>query len=128
MLTFLETWTLSWITQLFPILMAWLPNNVAPYQIDVFSFALTFPMIVALGATKSVYYSCGLTPSKARFLKLGTILSSDPNSPSILLPTWYIFRPIFLKKGPVNLYWTFIIISYTIFFISLQLIFWWFYL
>jgi len=81
MLTFLEAWTLSWMTLLFPIVIPSLPNKVAPYQIDDFSPAVTLPIIVALGATKSVYYSCGLTFSKERFLKLGTILSSEQCSP-----------------------------------------------
>ncbi len=57
--TFLEIWTLSWITVLLPIWIESFPNKVDPYQIDDFYPAFTFPKIVALGATKSVYYSWG---------------------------------------------------------------------
>lgn len=92
------------MTQLFPIVIPSLPSNVAPYQIDDLSPAFTLPMIVALGATKSVYYNCGLRFSIERFLKLGTNLSSDPKSPSSFLPTSYILLPTFLKMGPVNFY------------------------
>jgi hypothetical protein len=55
--TFLETWTLSWMTELLPIVIPSLPKRVAPYQIDDLSPAVTLPMTVAFGATKSAYYS-----------------------------------------------------------------------
>lgn len=109
--TFLEIWTLSWITELLPILIPSFPKRVALYQIDDLSPTLTFPKTVALGAIKSVYYICGLLPLYERFLKLGTILSSEPNSPSSLVPTSYNLRPTFLNNGPVNFYCTFTIIS-----------------
>lgn len=123
MLTFLEIWTRSWITQLSPMVIPWFPKRVAPYQIDDFSPALTLPIIVAFGATKSVYYNWGLRLSMERFLKLGTILSSDPNSPSSLFPATYNFFPKFLNNGPVSFSWTLTMISKMMFFISLSIIY-----
>ncbi len=58
--TFFEIWTLSWTTELFPIEIPSVPIRVAPYQIDDFWPAVTLPITTELGATKSVYYNCGL--------------------------------------------------------------------
>lgn len=60
--TFLVICVLSWITVLSPILTPSVPIMVAPYQIEDFYPALTFPMTVAFGATKSVLYNSGLNP------------------------------------------------------------------
>lgn len=51
-LTSLERWDLSWMTQLSPTEIPLVPINVAPYQTEELIPRLTFPIIVALGATK----------------------------------------------------------------------------
>jgi hypothetical protein len=45
-----------------PILIPSVPIMVAPYQIDDFYPAFTFPITVAVGATKSVPSNEGLIP------------------------------------------------------------------
>lgn len=53
--TSLERWALSWITQLSPILIGFRPRIVAPYQIDELNPTFTLPIIVEFGAIKSAY-------------------------------------------------------------------------
>ena len=48
-----ERWALSWITQLSPMVIFLVPIRLAPYQMELFKPSSTFPITVALGATKS---------------------------------------------------------------------------
>ena len=72
--------------ELFPILIGVDPIIVAPYHTDELVPTVTSPKIVALGATKAVFYSSGSFPSYTSFLRLGVMRSSLSISPSRLLP------------------------------------------
>lgn len=62
----------SWITQLSPIVIPFVPIRAAPYQTDELRPTYTFPTIVAFGAIKSAVYKFGCEPPYGKFLTLGT--------------------------------------------------------
>lgn len=94
-LTSREMWVRSWITQFWPILIEFVPTNVAPYQMEDLYPTVTFPKIVAFGATKSAKSILGVFPSWVNLLKLGTSLSSLNSGPSTFFPSSYRPLPTF---------------------------------